>query len=50
MGKLVAQHGEGGVIALDTDGHVATPFNTDGMYRGYVGPDGNIVVKIYRDE
>ena len=50
MGKLVAQHGEGGVIALDRDGHVAMPFNTEGMYRGYVGPDGNIVVKIYRDE
>jgi beta-aspartyl-peptidase (threonine type) len=50
LGKLVAQHGEGGVIALDRDGHVAMPFNTDGMYRGYVGPDGNIVVKIYRDE
>jgi beta-aspartyl-peptidase (threonine type) len=50
MGKLVAQHGEGGVIALDSDGHIAMPFNTEGMYRGYVGPDGNIVVKIYRDE
>jgi beta-aspartyl-peptidase (threonine type) len=50
MGKLVAQHGEGGVIALDRDGHVAMPFNTEGMYRGSVGPDGNIVVKIYRDE
>jgi beta-aspartyl-peptidase (threonine type) len=50
MGKLVAQHGEGGVIDLDRDGHVAMPFNTEGMYRGYVGPDGNIVVKIYRDE
>jgi len=26
------------------------PFNTEGMYRGYVGPDGQIVVKIYKDE
>lgn len=50
MRKLVSQHGEGGVIALDRDGHVAMPFNTEGMYRGSVGPDGNIVVKIYRDE
>ncbi len=50
MGKLVAQGGEGGVIALDRGGHVAMPFNTDGMYRGYVGPDGTIVVKIYKDE
>jgi len=50
MGKLVTQHGDGGVIALDRDGHVAMPFNTEGMYRGYVGPDGKIVVKIYKDE
>lgn len=50
MGKLVAQGGEGGVIALDRGGHVALPFNTDGMYRGYVEADGTIVVKIYKDE
>jgi len=50
MGKLAAQGGDGGVIALDKDGHIAMPFNTEGMYRGYVGPDGNIVVKIYGDE
>lgn len=50
LGTLVAQGGEGGVIALDKDGHVAMPFNSEGMYRGYVGPDGAIVVKIYKDE
>jgi len=48
--KLVAQHGDGGVIALDKDGDFTMPFNTAGMYRGYVGPDGQIVVKIYKDE
>jgi len=48
--ELVAQHGDGGVIALDNDGHFTMPFNTEGMYRGSVGPDGQIVVKIYRDE
>jgi beta-aspartyl-peptidase (threonine type) len=48
--ELVAQGGDGGVIALDRAGHFAMPFNTEGMYRGYVGPDGKIVVKIYRDE
>ncbi len=50
MDELVAQHGDGGVIALDKDGHFALPFNTEGMYRGYVGPDGQIVIKIYKDE
>jgi beta-aspartyl-peptidase (threonine type) len=50
MRKLVAQGGEGGVIALDRDGHFVTTFNSEGMYRGHVGPDGQIVVRIYRDE
>jgi beta-aspartyl-peptidase (threonine type) len=50
MHKLVAQGGEGGVIALDRDGHFVMTFNSEGMYRGHVGPDGRIVVRIYRDE
>jgi beta-aspartyl-peptidase (threonine type) len=50
MRKLVAQGGEGGVIALDRDGHFVMTFNSEGMYRGHVGPDGEIVVRIYRDE
>jgi beta-aspartyl-peptidase (threonine type) len=40
--------GTGGVIAIDKDGNIAMPFNTSGMYRGYVGPDGKIVVEIYK--
>ncbi len=48
LGKLVAQGGEGGVIALDRDGHFVMTFNSEGMYRGHVGPDGEIVVRIYR--
>jgi beta-aspartyl-peptidase (threonine type) len=38
--------GDGGVIALDADGHFATPFNTDGMYRGWVDRDGRMHVAI----
>ena len=34
---------------LDKDGNFATPFNTAGMYRGHIGPDGKAVVEIYRD-
>ena len=47
---LAAQKGDGGVIALAPDGTFATPFNTEGMYRGWVGPDGRVVVQIYKDE
>ena len=43
-------HGDGGVIVLDAKGNFATPFNTEGMYRGWVGPDGTVSVRIYADE
>jgi beta-aspartyl-peptidase (threonine type) len=46
---LVAQKGEGGVIAMDAKGTIATPFNTSGMYRGWVTADGVIVVKIFKE-
>ncbi len=42
--------GSGGLIALDAEGNIAMPFNTSGMYRGYVDTAGNQVVKIYEDE
>jgi beta-aspartyl-peptidase (threonine type) len=40
--------GNGGLIAIDKDGHIALPFNTNGMYRGYVDPKGKFVVEIYK--
>jgi len=49
MDKLVKLGGEGGVIAIDKDGNIAMPFNSAGMYRGYVMEDGKIVVEIYKD-
>jgi beta-aspartyl-peptidase (threonine type) len=49
MNKLEKLGGDGGVIAIDHDGNIAMPFNTAGMYRGYVGPDGKVVVEIYKD-
>ncbi len=39
--------GEGGVIALDKNGNIAMPFNTAGMYRGYVDREGEVWVGIY---
>jgi beta-aspartyl-peptidase (threonine type) len=45
MKELVDQHGEGGVIALDHQGNVTTPFNTTGMMTGTVRGDGKISMK-----
>lgn len=45
-----AAGGDGGAIALDKDGNIATPFNTSGMYRGWVKPDGTRGVAIFSDE
>jgi beta-aspartyl-peptidase (threonine type) len=50
MGRLTELGGTGGIIALDREGNVSMPFNTPGMYRGSVDNEGNITVKIYRDE
>jgi L-asparaginase / beta-aspartyl-peptidase len=49
MKKLVEKGGTGGVIALDRHGNLAMPFNTEGMYRGYIKADGRPVVEIYKD-
>ncbi|MGA9423275.1 MAG: isoaspartyl peptidase/L-asparaginase [Rhodanobacteraceae bacterium] len=38
--------GNGGVIALDADGNFATPFSTEGMYRGWVDRDGDSHIAI----
>ena len=44
--KLVEKGGSGGLIALDANGNIAMPFNTEGMYRGYARP-GERKVLIY---
>jgi L-asparaginase / beta-aspartyl-peptidase len=49
LDKVKRLGGTGGVIVLDKDGNIATPFNTAGMYRGHIGPDGVAVVEIYKD-
>lgn len=50
MERLVEHGGSGGVIAIDRDGRTAMPFNTSGMYRGSMGPDGVPFTAIYQDE
>ena len=45
-----ADGGDGGVIAVDAQGNIAMPFNTPGMYRGWIQADGSRGVAIYDDE
>jgi beta-aspartyl-peptidase (threonine type) len=42
--------GDGGAIALGADGAFAMPFNTPGMYRGWIGAEGTPRVAIFADE
>jgi L-asparaginase / beta-aspartyl-peptidase len=49
MEKLVEQKGNGGVIAVDKEGNIAMPFNTPGMFRGFVKSSGETGVMIFRD-
>ena len=48
INKVGRLGGSGGVIALNAKGQVAMPFNTEGMYRGYITEDGKIEVMIYK--
>lgn len=47
---LTTAGGTGGVIALDRRGNVSAPFNTEGMYRGWIDVRGEVVIRIYGDE
>ncbi len=40
----------GGVIVLDKNGEIAMPFNTPGMYRGYLKSTGEQSVMLYDNE
>ena len=48
--KLTAAGGDGGFVALDHEGNVAMPFNTAGMYRGYIKADGKPHVFLYGEK
>jgi beta-aspartyl-peptidase (threonine type) len=49
MRQLVAQQGEGGVIAMDRQGNWTMPFNSTGMFRGRVDAAGHVTTGIFRD-
>ncbi len=47
--RILEIGGDGGLIAVDTKGNVALPFNTEGMYRGFKSSDGKEEIAIYKD-
>lgn len=50
MDKLVEKGGDGGIVAMDAQGNIAMPFNTAGMYRGFIKEKGKPTVKIYKED
>ena len=47
---LVEAGGTGGVVSMDSQGNIAMPFNTSGMYRASVNTDGEVFVGIYGED
>ena len=47
--KLIKIGGEGGLIAIDKQGNIAMPFNSEGMYRACRNNSGKMEIKIYKD-
>lgn len=50
MKKLKNMGGTGGIIAVDKNGNIAMPFNTSGMFRGYIKSGGEMKVAMFGDE
>ena len=48
MKRVPSLGGDGGIIALDAEGNMALTFNTSGMYRAWVRPDGSRGTAIFR--
>jgi len=48
MNKLVKIGGEGGLIAIDSQGNIELPFNSEGMYRAKKSSDTEIFIGIYK--
>lgn len=45
---LTSIGGEGGLIAVDSEGNIVLPFNSEGMYRGFITCSEKLVIDIYR--
>lgn len=48
--RIIKIGGDGGLIAVDSAGNIAMPFNTKGMYRGYKSSTGSKEISIYKKD
>lgn len=46
--RILEINGDGGLIAVDSQGNIAMPFNTEGMYRATKSSNGNEEISIYK--
>lgn len=46
--KSIGEEFEGGLIAIDREGNISMPFNSEGLYRGYALEDGNPEVFVWK--
>ena len=47
LAEALAQGGDGGLIAVDRQGRIATPFTSQGMARAALQTDGRIAVEVF---
>lgn len=47
--RILEIGGDGGLIAVDANGNITMPFNTEGMYRASKTSNGNKTIAIYKD-
>lgn len=46
--RILNLQGDGGLIAIDSKGNIAMPFNTEGMYRAFKTSKGEETIAIYK--
>ena len=46
--RILEIGGDGGLVAVDTKGNIAMPFNTEGMYRASKSSNGSEEISIYK--
>jgi beta-aspartyl-peptidase (threonine type) len=46
--RIIEIGGDGGLIAVDSEGNIAMPFNTQGMYRAFKSSKGEEYIAIYK--
>ncbi len=48
IARLTEIKGDGGLIAVDINGNVTMPFNSEGMYRGSIAKSSEMKIEIYK--